>query len=103
MIVLAMVLVPPVPERESLARDVGSSVSWAGFAFSSFGAVAPVVLFVYLMPMHAVLAIALIALAVAVLTSQIRRRLGGITGDCLGCIGYVTQVLILLAAAARMS
>lgn len=102
-IVLAMVLVPPVPQRESLSRDVGSTVSWTGFALSGVGAAAPLAWFAYLMPASGLLALVLVALAVAALLSLIRRRLGGITGDCLGCIGYVAQVLVLLAAAARVA
>jgi len=30
----------------------------------------------------------------------VRRKLGGMTGDCLGCVGYASQVVVLLAAAA---
>jgi adenosylcobinamide-GDP ribazoletransferase len=103
MMVLAMVLVAPVAERESLARDVAGGVSWRDFALSGLGAAPAITLYAYLMPMHALLGAALIAAALMILLSLIRRKLGGITGDCLGCIGYVTQVLLLLGATARVA
>lgn len=103
MMVLAMVLVPPVAQRESLARDVANAVSWRGFALSGLGAAAPLLIFAYLMPLNALLACGMIAVAMVMLISLIRRKLGGITGDCFGCIGYVSQVLLLLGAAARVA
>lgn len=102
MMVLAMVLVPPIAQRESLSRDVASHVSWRCFALSGLGAMPAIGLFACLMPIHALLACGLIATALMMLISLIRRRLGGMTGDCLGCVGYVSQVLLLLSAAARV-
>jgi adenosylcobinamide-GDP ribazoletransferase len=102
MMVLAMVLVPPIAQRESLAQDVAGEVSWRCFALSGLGAAAPLMLFAYLMPINALLGCALITAGMVILISMIRRKLGGITGDCFGCIGYVSQVLLLLAAAARV-
>lgn len=103
MIVLAMVLIPPIAQRESLSRDVGSQISWRCFALSGLGAIPAIALFAYLMPTAALLASGLTGAALLMLASLIRRKLGGMTGDCLGCIGYVSQVLWLLAATARIA
>ena len=103
MMVLAMVLVPPVVGRESLAQGVASGVSWRYFALSGMGAAPAVMLYVYLMPIRALIGAFLISVALVILLSLIRRKLGGITGDCLGCIGYITQVLWLLSASARVT
>lgn len=103
MMVLTMVLVPPVVKRESLTSDVASHVTWKCFAFSSLGAMPAIGLYASLMPAKALLAAGLVAVGVVTLTSSIRRKLGGMTGDCLGCIGYVSQILVLLSAAARVA
>lgn len=103
MIVLTMVVVPPIIERESLSKDIASQMSWRLFAASGFGAIPPIVVFTYLLPINAALAIGLIGFACLCLVRLVRRKLRGITGDCLGCIGYVCQVMFLLGAAARIS
>lgn len=102
MIVLAMVLVPPMAQRRSLTRDVGRQMSWSGFLLSGLGALPGIVWFSYLMPTQAFLAGGLTAVAMLILLRLILRKLGGVTGDCLGCIGYVSQLLLLLAATARL-
>ena len=101
-IVLAMVIVPPLTRLESLSRDIGSRMTWGSFASSGLGALPAITLFAYLMPIQALLALGLIAAALLMLLPLIQRKLGGTTGDCLGCIGYVSQVLLLFAAAARI-
>lgn len=101
-VVCAMVLIPPIVNRESLTRDVAKQMSWQSFAASGLGAAPAMGLFAYLMPLHALLAVGLVAAALLMIASRIHRRLGGITGDCLGCIAYVSQVLVLLSAAARI-
>lgn len=103
MMVLAMVLVPPVVQRESLTNDVASHTTWRCFAYSGLGAMPAIGLLAVLMPAKALLAIGLVSIATLTLTSSIRRKLGGMTGDCLGCIGYISQILVLLSAAARVA
>lgn len=102
MMVWAMVLVPPIPQRESLSEDVAGRVSWRCVALSGLGAMPAIACFAYLMPIAALLACGMVGGAQAILLSLVRQKLGGITGDCLGCVGYVSQVLVLLAAAARV-
>ncbi|MBC7816308.1 MAG: adenosylcobinamide-GDP ribazoletransferase [Planctomycetaceae bacterium] len=100
-IVLVMVCVPPVPSRESLSRDIGSQLNrWDLLAATLWTLPAAIWLAVQL-PQHAALAVALVVPTVFWFMRLVNRRLGGITGDCLGCIGYVSQVFVLLAAAAR--
>jgi adenosylcobinamide-GDP ribazoletransferase len=102
MMVVAMACLAPVAGRESLTNDVGGRVSARQVIISGLGAGPAAILFVWLTPIQALVAFALLAAAVSWLLRSIRRRLGGLTGDCLGCIGYVAQVLVLLAAAARL-
>jgi adenosylcobinamide-GDP ribazoletransferase len=100
-IVVAMACVPPVPGRESLANDVGGRLSLKQVILSGLGAGPPTVLCAWFIPLQSLAAAALVAAALWWLLRGIRQRLGGLTGDCLGCIGYIAQVLVLLAAAAR--
>jgi adenosylcobinamide-GDP ribazoletransferase len=101
-IVVAMACVPPVAGRASLANAVGDRVSLRQVVVGALGAVLPAIVFARLMPIQSLAAAALVAAALWWMLRGIRRRLGGLTGDCLGCIGYMAQVLVLLAAAARV-
>lgn len=108
--VLAPAILPPVADRASLAQ--GFDVQTPGFSEkpgvfplriwgTSLAALLAVVPFAVLMPVRFVLSVAAGALAAWWLLALFRRRLGGVTGDCVGSLGYVMQVLVLLAAAAR--
>jgi adenosylcobinamide-GDP ribazoletransferase len=99
--VLAMALVPPVAGRESLARTVGSTLSRWVLVASSFWVFLATAPFVVFLPVQSLVAVLLLFPAVGGLLLVVRRRLAGITGDCLGCIGYIGQIVVLLAAAAR--
>lgn len=100
-IVLAMVRVPALPRPESLTRDVGRRLAGRDLALASLWGAPFVAGFAYLQPLHCLAAVGLLAFSVSWLLSRVQRRLGGMTGDCLGCIGYVSQVVVLLAAAMR--
>ena len=100
-IVIAMACLPPVPERSSLANEVGGRLSLKQVLLSALGSALPAILFARLMPLQFLGAFALVAVALWWILHVIRQRLGGLTGDCLGCIAYIAQVLVLLAAAAK--
>jgi adenosylcobinamide-GDP ribazoletransferase len=99
--VLAMALLPPVARRESLAQAVGSTLSrWSWVECSAWVSLATAPFIVFL-PVQFLVAVLLVFAAALGLLRVVHRRLGGITGDCLGCLGYIGQVAVLLAAAAR--
>lgn len=99
--VVVMYYVPPVPNRESVSRDVASQLTMPDLLTAALWMLPLLVPFVIKWPMHA--AACLLALIPIVLWFMdfVRRRLGGITGDCLGCISYCSTVVVLLIAAAR--
>jgi adenosylcobinamide-GDP ribazoletransferase len=103
MMVVAMWAVAPVPNREGLAQDVGRRVTTRDLIVSSVWAVPCVAVFVALHPLHALLAAVLLALFSWNFLVFIQKRVGGTTGDCLGCLGYLSQVLVLLVASARFT
>jgi adenosylcobinamide-GDP ribazoletransferase len=100
-IVVAMACLPPIPGRSSLANEVGGRLSLKQVILSGLGAAPPAVLCAWLIPLQSLAAIGIVSAALWWFLNRIRRRIGGLTGDCLGCIAYIAQVLVLLAAAAR--
>jgi adenosylcobinamide-GDP ribazoletransferase len=51
-------------------------------------------------PLRTGIGVVAVAVASAVWAGYVRRRLGGVTGDCLGCGCYLGQCVFLLAVAA---
>ena len=92
-ILAVMAVVPPVPAREGLAKDVGQVADW-GTILRGVLWVLPVVLFAawYDLP-GLLMAAGGIAVFVAWLRAYLMRRLGGVTGDCLGFSAYAGMIL----------
>lgn len=101
--VVVMFWVPPVPARESLSRDVGRQMSGSSVFVAFLWTVFAALPFVILRPVPAVIAIVALVPMVAWFRRLVLRRLGGITGDCLGCICYGAMIVVLLSTAARWS
>ena len=99
--VLAMGLFAPLAGRESLSRTIGGALSRRERVESGLWALAAIAPFAVLLPLQFLFAVALLIPVVGGLLHLVLRKLGGMTGDCLGCVGYVSQVVVLLAAAAR--
>ncbi|HSG69734.1 MAG TPA: adenosylcobinamide-GDP ribazoletransferase, partial [Planctomycetaceae bacterium] len=58
--------------------------------------------FGWLMPMKGVVAVGLLLVAAVWFRRLVLHKLGGITGDCLGFIGFFGQLIVLLVAAAEV-
>lgn len=99
--VAAMIIVPPLDQPGSLARDIGQRPGLAILGSATLLA------FPFLAPLALLVPIALTASAAAALTfllwfrCLLMRQLGGVTGDCLGFAVYSGQLLLLLAVSAR--
>lgn len=102
LILPAMVLLPPLTGRDSIAKDAGQGAGWPDVLVGVLVAAPGVAWYAWLAPLR--LAATLVVLAVGMLAFLwlVRRRLGGITGDCLGTLCYMGQVTVLLAACARI-
>ena len=98
--VLAMALIPPFGHATGLAKDIGQKIGLKPAALAT----------VMLMPFLILLATqALTALIAGIAVSLIfllwfkrlvMTKLGGVTGDCLGFMVYVGQLIILASATA---
>lgn len=102
LIVLVMVFVPPIENRESLSRDVGSQMTCKDLVIASVCAAPGLVLFGWLMPIQCAVAVGLLLVAALWFRKLVLHKLGGITGDCLGFIGSLGQLIVLLVAAAEV-
>jgi cobalamin synthase len=60
-----------------------------------------IVAWIILQPIQCAAAITVLLLFAIVFVTYVRRRLGGVTGDCLGCACYAAQVLVLFVAVTR--
>jgi adenosylcobinamide-GDP ribazoletransferase len=100
LIILAvMAVVPPVPARDGLAKDVGQVADWSTFGRGALWC-APVLLFALVHDFFGVLLAGFaIAAFVAWFRAYLLRRLGGVTGDCLGFSAYAGMILTTLALA----
>jgi adenosylcobinamide-GDP ribazoletransferase len=90
---ITMAAVPPVPGRDGLSKDIGQEASLKTVLVGSL-LIAPVFVFV---ARHDPLGALGITLAIAVFIVWLRRlllrRLGGVTGDCLGFAAYAGQLI----------
>jgi len=99
--VWAMVCLPPIQNRASLSRDFARQLSGRDLFWSALCGAPFVTIWIWHQPSHALVAIAVLIIGVTSFLAFVRRNLGGTTGDCLGCVGYFAQLLVLLAAAMR--
>lgn len=101
MAVAVMVMVPPVVQAGSLARDIGQRPGAGvllGASVLGLPFMAPLALAV---PVAAAGAIALSLLFLLWFRPFLLRHLGGVSGDCLGFAVYAGQLFVLLGAAAQ--
>jgi len=91
----------PVGDRQSLARTVaGQKPAQAIIGAAVLGL--PAVLPWLLMDLGGVaIAIAVSAVVLVIYRMQVLRRVGGSTGDLLGCSGYLVQLIVLFVAVSR--
>ena len=92
---------PPVPERASISRDVGQPIGPGRLAWGSI--LAGLGCLPIARESLPRLGVALVAVLIvtAGLVIYVRRRIGGMTGDCLGFLCYAAQITVLLVSTAR--
>jgi len=97
-ILVVMWLVPPIEQRESLSRDVGQRMTLKDVFIGSVWMVPVFVLWTYLQPWKALAGVLGLTMLVIWYRGLVLKKLGGITGDCLGTVGYLGQLIVLLAS-----
>ncbi|VTS07398.1 adenosylcobinamide-GDP ribazoletransferase [Tuwongella immobilis] len=97
-----MVMLPPVTDREGLAKDLAQQLAWREVGLGMIFTAVTMVPLLLLSPLAVLLALFASAGWVLWLCGYLRRRIGGVTGDCLGFATYVGQLLVLLAVVAML-
>lgn len=93
----------PAPGRESLTGSFGEGLTLGRVLLASTPVLALAVLGASCAPQRLLLAIALLVLLHLWATRSFERRIGGVSGDALGSVAFLGQLIVLLAAAARLS
>ena len=99
--VAAMVIVPPLDQADSLAKDIGQRPGIAILLGASLLLLPFLLPIAALAPAQAAAGVAAALLFLLWFRRMLLSRLGGVTGDCLGFAVYAGQLLLLLAVAAR--
>ncbi len=101
-ILVVMSCVPPVANRESVSKDVGQQIGFVELIWGTGFAIPGWVLVGWTAPLRLVVMVLVSLVFGLCFGVYLRRKLGGVTGDCLGCAAYVTQVIVLLVGSARI-
>ena len=96
-----MALLPPASDRQALSKDVGPGVGFSQVLLGTLWILPGLAWLAWLRPWHALAAAAALVLLFVVFYRLLVRRIGGVTGDCLGALCYFAQIAVLLASAAR--
>lgn len=97
-ILFVMALLPPIADREGLSKDVGAAADWSTVAGGGL-LVAPLLGAALALAPYAAVGVACVLSAfVAWYRRYLLRRIGGVTGDCLGFSAYVGLLVTTLAA-----
>ncbi len=98
-ILAVMAVVPPVPARDGLSKDIGQLASWHTFG-ASLAIASPLLAWtLYRDPLGMAAMLVLLAAFVAWFRGYLIRRIGGVTGDCLGFSAYVGMIVVTLVLA----
>jgi adenosylcobinamide-GDP ribazoletransferase len=100
-IIWLMHLLDPVEDRHTLARAVGGRTGRVTIFLSAILALPAVGGWILLDPLGLLAAIVVSAVVLVLYRKQVLRRVGGSTGDLLGCVGYLIQLSVLIVAVAR--
>lgn len=99
-ILVMMTTIPPVPDREGLGKDVGERIGVRELLSGTLSAIPGGAGFGWPDPLRAGLSVLAVVFAVLLWGGYVRQRIGGVTGDCLGCGCYLGQSVLLLVAIA---
>ncbi len=99
-VVALMALVPPVPAREGSSKDVGRSARGTVLVVAAGWGLLALALGCAAGPGRTLAGCLGAAVLLGIWGWYVRRKLGGVTGDCLGCGAYLAQLAVTLAFAA---
>jgi adenosylcobinamide-GDP ribazoletransferase len=93
--------VPPITDRKTMVNDVSDSKTGHAVLYSACIGLPLVGPWLWLDPWGVLIATASSAVVLAAYRWKIMQRVGGSTGDLIGCSAYLVQLVVLVIAAAR--
>ena len=101
-IVVAMMFLDPLERPESLARDVGRRTTIFDVQFALLLSIPAGIAAFAAAPFGSLVGLAIAGGLLIAWRSLVARRLGGVTGDCLGAVGFACGLALLVGLAARL-
>jgi adenosylcobinamide-GDP ribazoletransferase len=95
-ILLVMARIAPIENRDGLAKDIGGQLSWTSVGASIIIALPLLAWAFIVVPVNTYAALIICIVFALFFAWNLKRQLGGSTGDCLGFACYVGQLLTLL-------
>ncbi|HQU41892.1 MAG: hypothetical protein B7Z73_02385 [Planctomycetia bacterium 21-64-5] len=99
--ILALALLAPLPDRPSLTQQAGRQ-TFGHVLGGAVLAVAGSLPLAVVSPLRLGLSVAAVLAVTAVFAFYLQRRIGGMTGDGIGAICYISQIAVLLCCCARL-
>lgn len=100
-IVAMMVFTPPIENRDSQANDISATQTWMTLISAGLLSLPLWIGWLILRPPVAAASLAAAILALVWFRHKILKRVGGTTGDLLGCSAFLVQLVITIGASAR--
>jgi len=91
----------PIEDRQTLARTVARQKTGRAILIAAIIGLPTVIGWFVIDPIGVAISIAVSGIVLAIYRMQVLRRVGGSTGDLLGCSGYLVQLVVLLVAVSR--
>ncbi len=98
--VISVGILKPLESREGLAKEAGHNAKISDVIIAALLILPVFVIWGYLTPIKMLISLVVIAVLLAIVLRKINKLIGGITGDCLGMICYMAQIIVLLVSAA---
>lgn len=95
-ILCLMVTTPPITDRDSQAKDVSGMQTWRTLLAGAIIAIPGWIVWAVLSPVLALSAMAVAVLVLVWFRRKILHRVGGTTGDLLGCSAFLIQCVVLI-------
>lgn len=100
-IVAMMVTTPPIEHRESQANDISGTQTWTTLLIASLLSLPLWIGWLVMAPLVSALSLTVAIVVLAWFRRKIVKRVGGTSGDLLGCSAFLVQLVILIGASAR--
>jgi len=97
-----MISTEPIPGRDSHAKDISGTQSWKTLIVAVVMTWPMWGIWIWLSPIVAGATLAVVVLALWRFRKTILVRVGGTTGDLLGCSAFLTQLIVLIGSTWRL-